>query len=214
MHVNHLHEEAEHAVLKGDISKGINLMLASIKLNPDHPKLREDLGVIYMHAQMKEQSIDSFDDALRLEPDNPYRYSSRAFAKNYFKDSDGAITDYEKAIEMDPEDAITRNNLGLALEQKGYQKKAERHFQKSNDILGIKPKGEERIQPDSDKMKFEFENRIDENKPKGLDLSKTTPQITEPLTKARVVKNVFSKKETFKEFVQFVKSGFKNKSND
>ena len=33
------------------------------------------------------------------------------------RDIQGAIADYEKAVELDPEDAITLNNLGLLEEQ-------------------------------------------------------------------------------------------------
>ena len=222
MHINKFHREAEEAMKKGSISEGINLMKQAINISPNEAKLFEDLGVIYMHAKLKENCLECFDQALKLEQDNPYRYSSRAFAKNYFKDHDGAISDYEKAIELDPDDAITRNNLGLAFEQKGYYKKAERHFNKSNDILGIKPKEgvEDRIEPDSNKMKVDFEKNESENKPKGVALTSENNQIdtstskNEDLTRGKIMLNVFSKKETFKEFIQFVKSGFKTTNDD
>lgn len=225
MYINQFHKDSEKAAKEGDFTSALNLLQQAILQAPNEAKLYEDVGVVNLHLQFKEKSIEAFDKALELEPNNPYRYSSRAFAKARFKDFDGAIADYEKAIEMDPEDAIARNNLGLALEQQGYHKKAERQFKKSNDILGIKPKGEERIYPDSDKMKIEFENRVDK-KPEGLKITEPqTPKPSKPApitsssdeekeTTGRIIKNVFTKKETFREFIHFVKSGFKLKKDD
>ena len=46
------------------------------------------------------------DYALGLEPNNPYRYSSRAYIKDWIGDIKGAIADYEVAVKLDPEDSI------------------------------------------------------------------------------------------------------------
>jgi len=50
----------------------------------------------------------------------------RAFLKSRMGETDGAISDYEKAIMLDPDDAIAYNNLGLAQEQKGFRDRAEK----------------------------------------------------------------------------------------
>lgn len=224
MYINKLHKEAELAAKTGDFTKALNLLTQAVLDSPKEPKLYEDMGVVYLHLQFKDKSIEAFDKALELDPNNPYRYSSRAFAKARFKDFDGAIADYEQAIVMDPEDAITRNNLGLALEQQGYYKKAEKQFKKSNDILGIKPRGEAGIHPDSDKMRFEFESSKT-TKPDGLKI--TEPQAPIPTdassseeipenepSRGKIIRSVFTEKETFKEFIGFITSGFKLKQND
>ena len=44
------------------------------------------------------------------------------------RDIQGAIADYEKAVELDPEDAITLNNLGLLEEQIGRMQSAKERF--------------------------------------------------------------------------------------
>ena len=53
------------------------------------------------------------------------------------KDVDGAIADYKKALELDPEDAITLNNLGLLEEQYGMRKSAQEKFRRADTLMGI-----------------------------------------------------------------------------
>ena len=48
--------------------------------------------------------------------------------KQALRDIQGAIADYEKAVELDPEDAITLNNLGLLEEQIGRMQSAKERF--------------------------------------------------------------------------------------
>ena len=80
------------------------------------------------------QCLRDMDKSVELQPDYAYRYASRGHAKDFFGDTDGAIKDYEKAIEIDPKDEILYNNLGVLLEKKGYQDKAQRHFEQSDKI--------------------------------------------------------------------------------
>ena len=60
----------------------------------------------------------------------------------------GAIEDYKRAVELDPEDAVTWNNLGLLEEQLGYQEQAKERYRVSDELLGIlKERG---IDPETD----------------------------------------------------------------
>ena len=45
----------------------------------------------------------------------------------------GAIEDYKRTVELDPEDAVTWNNLGLLEEQLGYQEQAKERYRVSDD---------------------------------------------------------------------------------
>src|SRR5690606_41157446 len=85
------------------------------------------------------KSLEGLDRALDMDPDNPYRYASRAFLKDRIGDLHGAIADYERAIEMDPEDGISINNKGLVEEKLGYQDRAKASFQKADELVGYKP---------------------------------------------------------------------------
>ena len=86
-----------------------------------------------------EAAAIQFDLALALEPNNPYRYSSRAYFKDRMGDTEGALHDYEKAVELDPEDAIAYNNKGLIEEKLGYQARSKKSFDKSNALVDYEP---------------------------------------------------------------------------
>lgn len=47
-----------------------------------------------------EEAIRYFNEAIQLNPNNPYYYSSRGFARSSSKDYNGAIEDYTKAIKF------------------------------------------------------------------------------------------------------------------
>jgi tetratricopeptide (TPR) repeat protein len=79
------------------------------------------------------------DRCVALEPNYSYRYSLRAFIRNGFGDVEGAIADYKKAIELDPSDPITINNLGMCEEQQGYKSSAQRRFEEADRLSGITP---------------------------------------------------------------------------
>lgn len=84
-------------------------------------------------------AMDDFNQAIELDPGNPYFYACRAFVKDKTGDIEGAIEDYIKANELDPDDATVLNNLGIAQQKLGYTAKAREFFKQSDDLLGINP---------------------------------------------------------------------------
>ena len=102
-----------------------------------------------------------------------------------------AILDYKKCTDLDPEDAISWNNMGLLEDQLGWNKKAKKTLNKADSL--------EKVLKDKD---IPIENKSEISEPK--------PEI--PASKNRIIKDVFTKKKTFKEFVKFVRSGFKIKN--
>ena len=99
--------------------------------------LLHDRAVCVFQLGRKKEALDQLDEAVALEPDNPYRYSSRAWIRAALKDVDGAIEDYRKALDLDPDDAITLNNLGLLEEQYGMRKAAQEKFKRADTLMGI-----------------------------------------------------------------------------
>ena len=97
-------------------------------------------GVCKFNLRFK-HSMDDFEKAVELEPENPYFWSCRAYVKDKLGDTEGAVRDYEKAHELDPEDATVLNNLGLAEQKLGYTSKAREFFQKSNELIGYEEEG-------------------------------------------------------------------------
>lgn len=99
--------------------------------NPDwglDPDFLNDRAVALFHNNRAHESLELLDRAINLQPQYGYRYAARGWMKQALRDIQGAIADYEKAVELDPEDAITLNNLGLLEEQIGRMQSAKERF--------------------------------------------------------------------------------------
>ncbi|MGB0424135.1 MAG: tetratricopeptide repeat protein, partial [Flavobacteriales bacterium] len=107
---NHNHEEA------------IELFNSFFHKESSNPDLLHDRGVSYFHLKRKQECLADFESAANIQPDYAYRYSSMAFIKAAFNMTEEALRDYNKAVELDPTDAVTQNNLGLLEEQLGWKK--------------------------------------------------------------------------------------------
>lgn len=172
----------------GDFSNSVMDFTAVINKLPDEASIYSERGVSYYHQKNYKAALDDLNKAVELEPNKPYRYSSRAYIRAY-TDVDGAIDDYEKAIELDPNDEIAYNNLGLLLENQGNMREAQKNFQKSNEIIGYNPEKRNKVQ--------------EENHAKTENEEKSSI--------GKIMLDVFRDKNTRKEFLEFLKSGFKRK---
>ena len=92
------------------------------------PDFLNDRAVALFHNDRTHDSLVLLDKAINLQPQYGYRYAARGWMKQALRDIQGAIADYEKAIELDPDDAITLNNLGLLEEQIGRMESAKERF--------------------------------------------------------------------------------------
>jgi tetratricopeptide (TPR) repeat protein len=156
--------------------------------SPKNASFIADYAVALHLDNNNEEAAILLDKALAMEPKNPYRYSSRAFFKDRTGDFQGAINDYEKAIELDPEDAIALNNKGLIEEKLGYKERASKSFDKSNNIVGYDPtikNKENSAIPDFSKNKTEEPEKSN--------------------NKWEVIKSIFTK-DGFKDFASFTKT--------
>ena len=184
--------QAKESEAKEDYKESFRLYSKAIDVLPNDPDLYSARGVVLFHLDRKEDSLTDMNKAVDLEPNYSYRYSSRAYIKASLGMTQDAILDYTKCTELDPEDAIAWNNLGLLEDQLGWNKKAKKTFKKAESL--------EEVLKDKD-ITLEKKSELPEPK----------PEI--PTSKNRIIKEVFTKKETFKEFVKFVRSGFKIKNN-
>ena len=165
--------------------KSINDFTAILDRLPDEATIYYERAISYFKMGKTELALTDMDQSVMLEPDKAFRYSSRAYIRASV-DIDGAIEDYKKAIELDPNDEISYNNLGLLQEQKGWKKEAEKSFNQSNRILGYDPK------------------------------SKQEPVIEKPNDQQSIFSimlDVFRSKETRKEYFNFLSSSFKSKAS-
>jgi tetratricopeptide (TPR) repeat protein len=142
------------------------------------------------------------DSAVEMQPNYGFRYSSRAYMRDSFGDVIGAIQDYKEAIKLDSEDAVSYNNLGVLEDKMGRRNISQGHYNKADSLLGA---------TSNNKMKemTELGTTINYDRP-SVELPK--PELVpEKVSFWTQFSRVFTDKSTFKEFITFVKSGFKLK---
>jgi tetratricopeptide (TPR) repeat protein len=183
-----LHNRARALSRIGKIKLALVDFKALTIQSPQNASFIADYAVALHLDDQNEQAALLFEQALALEPTNPYRYASRAYFKDRTGDFEGAIQDYEKAIELDPEDAISLNNKGLIEEKLGYKERANKSFDKSNTLVGYNP---------AEKAKEKH------SAPNFSQVQKTSSK--DQNNRWTIIKSVFTK-EGFKDFASFTKT--------
>ena len=199
MFANKTHKEAHETMESGKIELSITLYTKALAETPNDCNIISDRAVAYLHLENQEKCMIDFNKAVELQPDYGYRYASRAFARSHFGDMDGAVEDYEKVVELDPDDHLAYNNLGLLLEKKGYKNQADERFKLA------------------DKLSKEEDNLLDvideiDGSSLQSDIPIEPPQEEQEATrKSKELKKIFTSRSQFKEFLSFIKNGFKLK---
>lgn len=169
----------------------------------ENPSIYSERAVVWYYLGDKEKSLADMDHAASLEPKNPYRYSSRAYIKDWIGDIKGAIADYEMAVELDPEDSIAFNNLGLLQEKLGYVDKAKSNYERADKLEGV----DELLQKIRDEQKELHDKDIAKNADqKASDLEN---QERTKISAFAILRNTFSTKDGWKEYIEFIKNGFR-----
>ncbi len=190
-HVGSLYQRGLSQTKLRNFDKALRDFDQAIAFAPHIAAIYSERGVVHYHQKNYKEALADMDKAVELEPNEAYRYASRA---------------YRKALELDPEDAIVQNNLGLLEENMGYAKDAHKRYEEADRLMGI--------------SKEERQARFDKivEKHKAAEASRkmqqdTPPEPTKPQTKDyfQVMKSVFTSKERFGEFKAFVKGKFSKK---
>jgi tetratricopeptide (TPR) repeat protein len=162
----------------GQFEESVEQLTKALPLAPAQGQLFSERGIAYFMMGNRPASLQDFNKAQELEPENPYRYSSRAYVKDAFGDTKGAIAEY--------------NNLGLLLEKVGYQKEAQQHFAKADELEGRKP--------------ADLAPSIAQVSPAPQQKPVSPPQQKQALTAryyGSTIKRIFTTREGFQEFLQF-----------
>ncbi|HZH86699.1 MAG TPA: tetratricopeptide repeat protein [Brumimicrobium sp.] len=223
MYINSEHKKAQELLDEQKFEKSLIAFNKALKLNPNHPDILSHRGVLYLHMNQKKKCFDDLEMSLRMDKDYGFRYAALAYAKDYFGDLDTAIELYEKAVQVDPEDSISHNNLGLLMEKRGYQKKARENFEKADRLAEIQDgmlekldeleEREDQFHRENGQQETKAENPLPKpgslQKPHGERLQPKKMKPVSTQTFGQVSKDLVTKKSVFKEFVVFVKNGFK-----
>jgi len=116
-------------------------------------------------------------------------------------DTDAAIEDYKHAIELDPEDTIAHNNLGLLEEAKGYKAQAQERFKVADELQEILNQSERTTEIDA----------VVEEVVEAEVVAKVPKKDPVPKPKSSIwgeVKSVFTDQESRKLWWKFIRNGF------
>ena len=177
----------------GDLEGAIADFDLAIK-QEEHPDYYSERGVAYLHLRQGQRALEDMNKSLELQPDYSYRYASRAYVRDKLGDTQGAVEDYKEAIRLDPNDAISHNNLGLLEEKLGYLESAKKRVKRADQLAAA----EEYLQKQAQESAQQKSQPSTQTENKGASQSLLMG-----------VFDVFRSKSTFKEFMIFVKNGFK-----
>ena len=196
--------KAEELMKAGSYQEAFSLFSEVIEADPVNPIYYSQRGVCYFHLKDLVSALRDMDKSVELDPQYSYRYASRAFIKDASGDVKGAIMDYQKAVELDPEDAVSFNNLGLLEEKLGYMESSKKSFKKADDLAKMLEETgivtEQELLDSTAVKPTNIQKEINEGVAEQKDSSVS-----------KEIGNVFKKKEVFKEFITFIKNGFKTK---
>ena len=154
-----------------------------------NPDAVHDFAICCFYLDDLDSALLLLDRAVELQPDYSYRYASRAWMRAAAKRTQDAIADYKRAIELDPEDAVSYNNLGLLEEQLGWREQAKERFDIADSLQDI----------------------FKEN---GLEIERTpfaAPGPSRPKTTAETMWWAMGTREGRRSFFEFLKNGLKLK---
>lgn len=199
---------------EADYLSAIEILTSALPQSVDKKDLYYNRAVCYLNTAQFELAVFDFSKLIEIESNKAFNYSCRAFAKARTNDKKGAIKDYEKALELEPDNPITYNNMGLVQEEIGYIKQANKSFEQSDDLRKKEEANKVLNLQDNQNVKKEVEDRLEKAKLESTEpLPKTVPvpPVEKELekTKGELAKEIFTNKNTFKEFIQFIKNGFK-----
>lgn len=106
-------------ILMGRPLKAQALLNEAVTLDPTLWRAWNALGAANDINTEFENAAFAYTRALALRPDSADVYNNRGFSKLQNNDADGAIRDFQSAIELDPEFSTAEMNLRLAYAFKG-----------------------------------------------------------------------------------------------
>lgn len=109
----------------------------ALEVEPEQAEIYYQRAMCYFHLHKNNLALLDADYALKADPNNGFRYACRAYMRDVFGDTQGAIEDYSSAIRLDPDDLISHNNLGILADKMGQKTISKGHYDKADSLLGV-----------------------------------------------------------------------------
>jgi Flp pilus assembly protein TadD len=179
----------------GKFDEAIYWFTMAVSIDQNDADLFSERGVAHFHLGKLNEALADMNRARDIEPNNPYRYASRAYIRDAMGDVEGAVKDYQQAIFLDPDDAVAHNNLGMLEEKLGRHSKAKALYALADQLAG----DDRGIQTSHATEALE--------QPKNIQSAINRERSSQTLWTE--IRNVFSSKKAFTDFITFVRNGFK-----
>lgn len=120
---------------QGRIEEAIQHNTEAIRINPNHPKALNNLGIALCKAGRIDEAIRCFERSLEMKPgaDVHFNLAAALATKGEFAE---AVSECQKCLQITPYDPYALNALGVALSQQGKFDEAVKYL---TEALRIKP---------------------------------------------------------------------------
>jgi serine/threonine protein kinase/Flp pilus assembly protein TadD len=108
---------------RGDTAKAAAEYQKVTELAPDNSLAYQNIGAVYLREGLWSEAIPYLQKSLSITPDAD-AYSNLGTAYFFLKNYDPATKNYEKAVEMTPNDEVLQGNLGDAYRWSGHSDQA------------------------------------------------------------------------------------------
>jgi tetratricopeptide (TPR) repeat protein len=199
--INKAFENGEEKYKVRDYEGAVVDFTLALEKDPGNPEILYQRAMCYFHLKKKNLALIDADNAIEMQPNYSFRYSCRAFMRDSFGDVIGAIQDYKEAISLDPNDAISYNNLGILEDKMGRRTVSQGYYDKADNLMGVHSNSEMKKMMDS-------ENAINYDR----EFTSALPEVQNTTTSLwSIIVNSLTTKGGIKEVIRFISSGFKLK---
>ncbi len=113
------YSNARKAAAAGDVPKAIELAQRAVAQDPELTEAHELLANLYLSNKDPQRAIPEIEAVIKQAPDYPFGYAQYCVALLRAKRVDDAVSACRKAAQLDPQNADTQFNLGLAARANG-----------------------------------------------------------------------------------------------
>lgn len=100
---------------QGNALQAIQLMQNGVAAHPENPDFTLRIAEIHLYVERPEEAIGFANDALRIDPYEPYGYFLKGYAYKMMGDTVKALSNFQTSVEQDPTFYDGHLQLGLLL---------------------------------------------------------------------------------------------------